>query len=181
MAAEKITLGLEELQQIISTAVREASKSTSETLAQAILEARKPYKDPAQEENDRVMRENMRETQERIRKEMSLSQDACPHKQGCNPLSEFQSPLSSFVTHTLDTSEVIGVCTNCGKIIRSTRQEDLKFFRDKSANRRSSAGQRSFLDPMAAQRAGAGLTSPRATVSAVAVATDVPEDSSVLG
>lgn len=159
--AEKISLGLEELQQIISTAVREASKAQSEMIANAILESRKPYKDPAQEENDKRMRESMREVNERIQREILASQDVCPHKQGSNPLSEFQGALGSFVTHELDTGEVIGICTNCQKLIRSTNPEHRKFFTEKSANRRSGAGRRFFLDPMKAQRVGAGLEPAR--------------------
>lgn len=160
---EKISLGLDDLKDLITAAVAQAVKHSQESsakiIAEAMLEARKPYVDPRQKQNEEMMREQMREVNERINHEIELSKSNCPHLQGSNALSEFQGQLGSFVLHQLDTGEVIGICTNCQKIIRSTndgddgRPDDRQFFARKSANRLSRAGQRTFRDPTKVQLA----------------------------
>lgn len=161
--SEKISLSLDDLKDIVSSAIASAvsqsQASSAKIIADAMLEARKPYVDPRQLENEKAMRESMRAVNERINREIELSKETCPHLQGSNALSEFQGQLGSFVLHQLDTGEVIGICTNCQKIIRSTndgkegRPDDRQFFNKKSANRLSRAGQRVFRDPTKAQLA----------------------------
>lgn len=163
MKSEKISLSLDDLKDIVSSAIASAvsqsQASSAKIIADAMLEARKPYVDPRQVENEKAMRDSMRIAQDRINREIEASKETCPHLQGSNALSEFQGQLGSFVLHQLDTGEVIGICTNCQKIIRSTndgkdgRPNDQQFFSKKSANRLSRAGQRVFRDPTKAQLA----------------------------
>lgn len=154
---QKISLGLEELAEIIkmavSTAVGQQSESSAQIIANALIEARKPYKDPRHEANDEMMRKQGRETWERIQREIEASRETCAHLQGSNALSEFQGQLGSFVLHQLDTGVVVGICTNCQKQIWSNNPADHAWFTRKSANRMSRAGQRVFLDPLKAQQA----------------------------
>lgn len=160
---EKISLGLDDLKELITSAVAQAvahsQESSAKIIAEAMLEARKPYVDPRQKQNEEMMREQMRDVQERINREIEASKASCPHLQGSNALSEFQGQLGSFILHQLDTTEVIGICSNCQKIIRSTndgkdgRPDDTQYFMRKSANRLSRAGQRQFRDPTKAQLA----------------------------
>jgi len=156
-AESKITLGMDELKALIATSVAEAVAQSSsvagKVMAEAILEARKPYVDPRQVENDKMMREQMRESNERINREIEASRLSCAHLQGSNALSEFQGQLGSFVLHQLDTGVVVGICTNCQKQIWSNNPEDQIWFTKKQANRMSRAGQRVFLDPLKAQKA----------------------------
>lgn len=153
----KISLGLEDLAEIIkiavSSAVGQQSESSAKIIADALIEARKPYKDPRTEANDEMMRKQGRETWERIQREIVASRETCAHLQGSNALSEFQGQLGSFVLHQLDTGVVVGICTNCQKQIWSNNPEDHAWFSRKSANRMSRAGQRVFMDPLKAQQA----------------------------
>ncbi len=156
---QQITLGIEDLQALISSSVAEALKQSSQTFAAALLESRKPYVDPRQKENEDTMRASMREATERINREIEASKENCPHVQGSNALSEFQGPMGSFVLHQLDTGVTVGICTNCQKTIWSNEEwlanhpEDRKWFQRKNANRMSRAGQRAFRDPTKAQQA----------------------------
>lgn len=161
-----VSLKMSELVALIGAAVDSAVTKSSQVIADALIEARKPYVDPRQQENERKMRDSMREVQDRINRQIAASKEFCPHVQGSNELSEVQGTLGSFVTHTLDTGEVIGICTNCQKIIRSTIPEDRKWFSKKNANRMSKAGQRNFLDPQKAQLAGRLVDEPAEPVAA---------------
>lgn len=149
----KLTIGMEELQALISASVSQAVEQSSKVIAQALVESRKPYVKPEDEENARRMRESSHEIQARIKREIEASRDNCAHLQGSNALSEFQGMLGSFVLHQLDTGVVVGICTNCQKQIWSNDAKDSDFFRRKSANRMSRAGQRFFLDPSKAMAA----------------------------
>lgn len=149
-----VTLNIKDLQALISTAVAEAVKQANVSTAEAIIESKKPYIDPKQKENEAAMRRSMKEVEERRHKEQEMDQSLCPHKQGSNALSDFQGPLSSFIYHQLDTGELIGICTNCTKVIRSTNPQDAPFFQMKSGNRASRAGQRIFTNPLEVQRRG---------------------------
>jgi hypothetical protein len=151
----KLSIGMDELQALIAASVSQAVTASSKIIAEAMLESRKPYISPADVENQKRMRESTRESQERILAQIAADQDTCPHKQGSNSLSEFQSQLGSFVLHQLDTGVVVGICTNCQKKIWSNSNDpsELKWFREKQANRISRAGQRVFRNPEKAQAA----------------------------
>lgn len=144
----KLSIGMDELQALIAASVSQAVEQSSKVIAQALIDSRKPYVDPNKAENDRRFRESEREVQARIRAEIEASRDNCEHLQGSNALSEFQGQLGSFVLHQLDTGAVVGICTNCQKQIWSNVAEDQKWFKRKSANRMSRAGQRFFMDPV---------------------------------
>jgi hypothetical protein len=164
---DRITLGRNELQQMISAAVSAAvgaanEKSTEvmskgmEELAKALIESKKPYIDPRQVQNEEAMRKSMREVNERMRKQILASQATCPHLQGSSENSDFTGQLTSIVMHRLDNGVIVGICTNCQMQIFSDdpSPEVQKLFRMKSGNRMSSAGVRTFLDPKAAMAAG---------------------------
>jgi len=146
-----------ELTEIVAKAVASAQIQLASTLAQqgdqnakvlaeALRESKTPYVDPKHIENEKMMRDQMRETERRKRAAKRAEQEACPHLQGSSPESATTLPYSSFAVHVLDSSEVIGICTNCQKIISSRRPEDLRWFKVKSTNVRSAAGQRTFYD-----------------------------------
>jgi hypothetical protein len=164
---QQITLGRNELQQIISAAVTAAvgaanEKATDvmskgmEELAHALIESKKPYIDPRSVENDKAMRNSMRIVNERMKAQIIASQKVCPHLMGCNDLSEIPSSLSSFVRHRLDTGVVVAICTNCQLQIFSDdpNPEVRKLFQMKSGNKMSQAGIRTFSDPSAVMAAG---------------------------
>ena len=154
MGGAKIGLSMADLQAIITTAVKAATESSNdklsaayEQLAGAILEARKPYVDPRTTQNEETMRKQMREQRERLNRQLALDRENCPHMQGSNGLSEKQGDAGAFLLHRLDTGEIIGICTNCQKVIRSSVAADRQFFKQKSGNRMSSAGIRFFENP----------------------------------
>lgn len=153
-----------ELTEIVAKAVAAAQLQVAQTLAQqgdknaevlaaALRESRKPYEDPKQIENEAEMRRGMKETARKQRANKKFQQAACPHTMGSHPDSARSLPDSSFIIHTLDNSETVGICTNCQKIISSRRPEDLVWFSKKGGNVRSAAGQREFLDVRAAKNA----------------------------
>jgi len=149
-AEPKLEITLSELKEFVSQSQAEYAK----IIADALIQSKIPYVDPRQKENEEIFRKSSRETADRILDSIKRSQASCPHKQGCNELSEVQGALSSFVFHRLDTGEVVGLCTNCQKEVRSTNPADAAFFKDKSANRMSSAGVRTFMDPRKAMLKG---------------------------
>jgi len=157
----QVTLGVAELAAIIKEAVQAATSRSSDAstqvlqeFTQAMKDMRKPWVDPRSEENDRLMREQMRETTKRIAESIKYSQSTCPHFQGSNELSDFQGALSSIVKHVLDTGVVWGICTNCLREFWPEDQDYAKEMNRKSGNRPSQAGRRMFLDPRAAAAAG---------------------------
>jgi hypothetical protein len=132
--------------QVVLTAKElvELMKGNTEALANAILEARKPYVDPKQEENDELFRQQERDQQARIEQGKKQEQAACEHIVGCNPLSDSKHPsnLTSILWHRCDNSEDIGICTNCQRIFRTTDPDYGEWRRKKSYNKMSMAGQR---------------------------------------
>lgn len=147
----KISLGIEELQALISASVSEAVEQSSKVIAQALIESRKPYVDPRQEQNQKMMQDQQRELHDRIKADIAASRENCAHLQGSNALSEFQGQLGSFVVHQSDTGVAFGICTNCQKVIWSNNPADRQWFVRKQANRMSRAGQRVFMDHAKAQ------------------------------
>jgi hypothetical protein len=159
---ETLTLTSKDLQNIVGSAVEAALGRVGESMeraadkqAAAILEARKPYVDPAQEENQRFMREQTKRAFLREQEALKNFRDnICPHLQGCNALSDQPGQLSSIIPHKLDTGEVIGICTNCQKVFRYDDADYAQQMSRKSGNRPSGAGQRFFSDPVAVIKAG---------------------------
>lgn len=165
--SDTITITKSELQNLLREAVAAAVSETNKKseqivsngmseLAKAIIESRKPYVDPRQEENEKAMRESMRKVNERMKAQILASQSTCPHLQGSSENSDFTGQLSSIVMHRLDSGVVVGICTNCQLQIFSDDKDVnvQKIFRQKSGNRMSSAGIRTFRNPNEAMTAG---------------------------
>jgi hypothetical protein len=156
-----MTLGLDELQAIVAAAVKEAVAATQNSnanIAQALVDARKPYVDPKTIANDKSTRRSMIAAKKKEKEAVAFYQDnVCPHTMGSSESSARSLPDSSFAVHVLDTGEIIGVCTNCQKVISSTKHEDLRWFAVKGGNIRSAAGVRQFADPNKAIRSRLSL------------------------
>jgi hypothetical protein len=161
----RTSVSYQDLQAIVSSAVAEAVKAAiasqsqnTTALADAIRDSKKPYIDPRAKANDEAMRKSMIASKAEEKQRTSFFQDnVCPHTMGSSESSARALPDSSFAVHVLDTGEVIGVCTNCQKVISSLKQEDLRFFAKKGGNIRSAAGQRTFNNPLKAQQARHGI------------------------
>jgi hypothetical protein len=162
---ERTSISYTELQGIVSAAVSEAVKAAiasqsqnTVALADAIRDSKRPYEDPKQKANDAAMRKSMIAAKNEEKKRTTYFQDnVCPHTMGSSESSARALPDSSFAVHVLDTGEVIGVCTNCQKVISSLKQEDARLFAKKGGNIRSAAGQRTFVNPYKAQQARLGI------------------------
>jgi len=129
----------------IAAAMKTASAEQASVLANAFKESRKPWVDPKQEENQRNMQEQMRQQARDQRLGKQAEQDACPHLQGSSPMSaETTGNKSSFCLLKLPTGEVIGVCSNCQKVISDRHPKHLVHFRKKGGNELASSGNREF-------------------------------------
>jgi len=153
----KVEITVSELTSLIKSIQENSDNNLNKALdrfAEAMLEARKPFVDPRQVENDATMRASMKEQRERQMAQIKESQQWCEHLQGSNALSKIPGQLTCIVRHRLDTGEIVGICTNCQRIFREGDEDYLKQMRRASGNELSSAGQRSFLDPTSVKRAG---------------------------
>jgi hypothetical protein len=129
----------------IAAAMRTASAEQANVLAKAFAESRKPYVDPLQEENTRNMRQQMRDQAKQQRLARIADRESCPHLQGSSPLSaETTGHKSSFCLLKLPTGEVIGVCSNCQKVISNRHPKHLVYFKKKGGNELASSGNREF-------------------------------------
>lgn len=131
----------------------QSAEVMAQTLANAVLEARKPYVDPRVEENDRVAREQTRQQMAMQKAAREEAQANCPHIAGCNSLSDRMDPsgLTSIIWHRSDVGSENGVCTNCIRVFRPT-DPDYRVWRvKKSFNKLSRSGDRYFTDPLRAQ------------------------------
>lgn len=146
----------------VTAAMKESGESTqnmAKTIAEALIEARKPYIDPKQVAFNAVAKKSAREQAEKQKKVKEFEQSACEHVKGSNPNSFRSDPYdSSIARHVLDTKEVIGICTNCNRVFSSLSPEDVPFLRKKSSNQTSHAGaaDRFFENPREAQEARLG-------------------------
>lgn len=153
----KIDMTVSDLQSIVAAITASQDDKLTKALdafAAAIIESKKPYVDPKSAENDASMRESMKKQRELQIAQMQSSQEWCQHLQGSNALSKIPGQLTCIVRHRLDTTEVVGLCTNCGRIFREGDLDYGKWMRMANGNELSSAGQRSFLDPTSVKRAG---------------------------
>lgn len=161
------SVSLDELQAIVNAAVTAALQQTAnqgEQIASALLKAREPYVDPKQKANEESMRRSMHASDESQRRALAQDQLLCTHRKGSNALSSFPAENNyAFIKHVLDTGEIIGICTNCTKVISSVndgrdgRPNEINFFQLPSTNGTSQAGRRFFDDPLKAQRARHGF------------------------
>jgi hypothetical protein len=138
----------------VAAAMKTASAEQASVLAYAFAESRKPYVDPKQEENQRNMQEQMRRQARDQRLGKIAEQDSCPHLQGSSPMSaETTGNKSSFCLLKLPTGEVIGVCSNCQKVISNRHPKHLVHFKKKGGNELASSGTRDFGNGEVYQRA----------------------------
>jgi hypothetical protein len=131
------------------------TQGSNETLAHAILEARKPYIDPRKEIDEENARIQAREQMRRQKEDQKYSQSVCPHVAGSNALSELPDTAgrTSIVWHRFDVGDELGICTNCTRIFTPTDTDYAQWRMKKSYNRMSRSGDRQFRDPIAAQKA----------------------------
>lgn len=143
--------------QLLTLLAKMNSEST-DRLAQAIIQAQKPYVDPKAEENDRKFRENNRRQRDAQMKAIKDGQASCPHIAGCNPLSESQDMYSRtcIVWHETDATEIVGICTNCQRIFRETDPDYMDWRRKQSINRISRGGNRQWPDARTAKQIARG-------------------------
>lgn len=148
-----LTLSVEQLQQLLAAANTQQAQPSGQfkELVDAIIESRKPYKDPLQAANDQEFQKQNREQEANKRRMEKSSQDNCPHEKGANGNRSFGE--SAFWKLRLDTGETIGICSQCGKEISSLYPEHMPFFRKRGDNLDAAAGQRQFMDPLKAMTA----------------------------
>lgn len=127
---------------------------SNKALADAIIESRKPYEDPKVAENDKIFRENDRQTEARKKAGIRQEQDACSHIAGSNQLSEYpdERNRTAILWHQLDTGAEVGLCLVCQRVF-DEKDSDFAVWRQKSSIcRRSAAGQRRWVGGLAAGR-----------------------------
>lgn len=150
-ANDNVLISAEGLQQLLAgvvaaTGAAQQSQSSTDmkSLVEALLETRKPYVDPKQEDNLRRIREQDQITRERQIANVKAEQGSCPHMQGSNALSEFSGQLTAIVQHKTDIGEVVGICTNCIRVFRTSDPDYRVWMAKKSGNRISKSGDRYF-------------------------------------
>ena len=134
------------------------NEGIAEKLANALIESKKPYIDPAQESNKEADRASARRQRIRDAANKKADQDNCPHLAGSNSLSDQPDLLNrtSIIWHTSDSSETFGICTNCQRIFRDNDADYVTWRRRPSINKQSRAGERFFADPMRARAIARG-------------------------
>lgn len=145
----------------LASAQNQSSENIAQTMATAMMEVRKPYIDPKQEENDRKFRDNNRRQRESERLSMRRNQESCPHIAGCSAQSSSADMYgrTCIVWHQTDATEVVGICTNCQRIFRETDEDFMLWRRKQSINHpmsKSGWDQRYFADPKAAREIARG-------------------------
>jgi len=147
---EKVSMSISELTALIARMTAESNEriaQSNESLAKAIIESRKPYVDPKNEENEKLFREQTREMERRKRDQILKSQEWCQHLAGS--LGEFQDQghRTAIVWHQTDIREQVGICTVCQKQFREG-DKDYMFWRGKrSINKISKSGDRFVSTP----------------------------------
>jgi hypothetical protein len=148
-AEPALTIGMSELKDLIAAVVAQSSETSAKVIAEAIKESRKPYVDERDVENNKMMRQQMRESQERIAQRVAYSRANCPHFQGSNENSDFQGSLSSIAKLDLGNGVVFGICTNCLRPFWPGDPDYVQQMNRKCGNRTARAGQRFYLNPAA--------------------------------
>lgn len=101
-----------------------------------------PQPDPKALANAETIRKSDEQVRLREKANLEAAQRNCKHMQGSHPLSEIPGLLTSIVHHRLDTGEVMGICTNCGRIWRVSDSDYIEWMTKKSGNKMSEAGRR---------------------------------------
>lgn len=139
---------LMELFKQMSASTTQSSESMAKILADAVLEARKPYIDPRKEIDEENARLQAREQSRQQKEALEYSQSVCPHIAGSNQLSELPDTAgrTSIVWHRFDVGDELGVCTNCTRIFKPSDPDYVQWRTKKSYNRMSRSGDRQFRD-----------------------------------
>lgn len=138
--------------------ISKMNEKSAQTLADALIESKKPYIDPKVEENDKIFREQNRRMKESEREMLKANQSSCPHIAGSSSLSEYPDMYgrTSIVWHEVDSTEVIGICTTCLREFREVDEDYAEWRRKPSINRLSRSGQRQWGDATAAKQRARG-------------------------
>jgi len=146
---------LMELFKQVAVSSQQSGETIAKTLADAVLEARKPYVDPRKEIDEQNARAQAREQMRRQKADMEAFQSSCPHVAGSNALSELPDTAgrTSIVWHRFDVGDELGICTNCTRVFKPSDPDYMQWRMKKSYNRLSRSGDRQFRDPIAAQKA----------------------------
>lgn len=120
------------------------------TIAEAILESRKPMPDPkaeAQRKNDELFREQEREQQRRTKENRKAIQKACSHIAGSYGDLEDMHHRTSIAWHRNDVGVEVGICTGCNRIFYPDDPDYSEWRQKKSFCRvMSAAGPRTVFD-----------------------------------
>lgn len=132
---------------------QKAQVAANQALAEAIIESKKPYVDPKKEINEKMFREQAKETELRQKANIRYAQNMCEHIAGCSPLSEQKdiAGRTSIIWHRTDVGADVGVCTVCQKIFRPGDPDYAVWRNKKSFNKLSASGVRMFADPLKAR------------------------------
>lgn len=152
--SQPITMSQESLLELIA----KMNDASTEKLVSALIESRKPYTDPKQEQNEEFMRQQAREQRKREEASRKYEQSNCPHTAGCNSLSD-QLDLHNrtcIVWHTSDSTETFGICSNCQRIFRENDSDYAEWRRKPCINKQSKAGERTYANPMRARQIARG-------------------------
>lgn len=126
---QQVTLSAQDLLNLFQQMQQNQSKSQKE-LVEAIIESRKPYVDPGQEENQKQAKEQLRKQELQKLNNARAKQRNCPHEQG--QTGDERNGKSSFNFLKLPTGEWVGICTYCQYVASSLRPSDAKFFQKRS-------------------------------------------------
>lgn len=152
---ETVTISKEQFRELLAQAGASGAGSPNMTefariIAEAMVEAKKPYVDPKQVANDAAMRASMKAQAEQLRRNTHQYQyEECSHIMGSHPLSDAadQFGRTAIAWHRLDTGTIFGICTVCQRPFWPNDPDYKTWRAKKSACRMSSAGQRQFINP----------------------------------
>jgi hypothetical protein len=134
------------------------ASASNKQLADSILELRKEPVDLAKKANDEFTRAQDRKQRIQMQDAIRREQANCPHIAGCDRLSEMRDPMgrTSIIWHTSDSSETLGICTNCQRIFHENDPDYAEWRQKPSFNKQSRSGERFFSDPMKARAIARG-------------------------
>lgn len=150
--SDRVSMSVAELAALIGRLTQEANEraaaqiaSSNESLANALLESRKPYVDPRVAENDRLFREQTKEQERRKRAAIEASQKWCEHRAGS--LGDVADPghRTSIVWHQNDIHSIVGICTICQRQFHEGDEDYMKWRGQKSFNKMSRSGQDRYI------------------------------------
>ena len=115
-------------------------------------EALKSKRELANEQNDKLFKDQQREQEKRTKETTKFAQDQCEHIAGCSPLSESKdiAGRTSIIWHRGDVGQTTGICTVCQRIFKQSDPDFYIWRKKKSFNKDSASGFRTVMDPLAA-------------------------------